>query len=103
MAHDRVLQPQRDIPIHPIHQVHDWDCAAGAIDWPRFAAFLRQVKATGVIPSDHRSHDHLNEEKDIPVSDECRRKWTSEFDAFGENTIWIIVDGFLLYWHPVSS
>ncbi|KAF8348183.1 hypothetical protein F5887DRAFT_1060348 [Amanita rubescens] len=96
------LCPQHDVPIHPIHQVQDWDNAAGAIDWPRFVTFLGQTKASGVIPSDHRSHDHLNEQKDIPVSDECRQKWTSEFDAC-EDITWIIVDGFLLYWHPEAA
>ncbi|KAF8633635.1 hypothetical protein AX15_001322 [Amanita polypyramis BW_CC] len=89
-----------EVPIHPKYNVQDWDSASGAIAWPRFVDFLRQIKLTGVIPSDHHSHDHLNEQKDIPISDECRQKWISEFNTSREGITWIIVDGFLLYWHP---
>ncbi|KAF8633633.1 hypothetical protein AX15_001322 [Amanita polypyramis BW_CC] len=92
-----------EVPIHPKYNVQDWDSASGAIAWPRFVDFLRQIKLTGVIPSDHHSHDHLNEQKDIPISDECRQKWISEFNTSREGITWIIVDGFLLYWHPVSQ
>ncbi|KAK2467856.1 hypothetical protein APHAL10511_000151 [Amanita phalloides] len=95
---DDFAPPQHEIPIHPLHGVQDWDNAQSAIDWPRLASFLRQVKATGVIPNDHRSHDHLNEQKEIPISGLCRQKWISEFGALGKEVSWVIVDGFLLYW-----
>ncbi|KAF7315250.1 Fumarate reductase [Mycena indigotica] len=98
---DDFAPPQELVPIHPIHNVQDWDAAPGAIDWPRLIAFLRQVKATGEIPADHRSHDHLNEQKDVPIPAELRDHWISAFEPLNtDDTIWGLVDGFLLYWHP---
>jgi len=98
------------VPIHPIHKVQDWDAAPGAISWDRLVRFLRHVKATGEIPPDHKSHDHLNEQKEVQVEDELRDRWTREFvnmkeerERKGEEKIvWGLVDGFLLYWHQVQ-
>ncbi|KAJ7072558.1 P-loop containing nucleoside triphosphate hydrolase protein [Mycena amicta] len=90
--------PQELVPIHPVHNVQDWDAAPGAIDWPRLIAFLRQVKATGEIPVDHRSHDHLNEQKDVPIPPELCDDWIQRLR--NKDVIWGLVDGFLLYWHP---
>ena len=100
-----VPKPQELVPIHPIHNVQDWDAAPGAISWDRLAEFLRHVKETGVIPPDHRSHDHLNEYKELEVEDKVREKWTKEFEFIKqkkERIIWGLVDGFLLYWNKVS-
>lgn len=97
------------MPIHPVHNVQDWDAAAGAISWDRFVKFLRHVKETGVIPPDHRSHDHLNEQKEIEIEEKLREKWIKEFESIkqdkqlhNEKIIWGLVDGFLLYWNKVS-
>lgn len=104
---DDFAPPQEHIPIHPIHQVQDWDAPKGAIDWPRLISFLQRVKETGEIPPDHRSHDHLNEQKQIALSASTQERWTATFQQFaqstesrGEKIIWGLVDGFLLYWHP---
>jgi nicotinamide/nicotinate riboside kinase len=71
-------------------------------------AFLREVKHTGEIPPDHRSHDHLNVHKDIPVEEDVEGRWGDVFERLkrvhqehGERIVWGIVDGFLLYWHQV--
>ena len=105
-----VHQPQELVPVHPVHNVQDWDAAPGAIAWPRLITFLQHVKEIGEIPPDHRSHDHLNEQKLITVDDAVRAKWIAEFQqlkkkwaAEGERIIWGLVDGFLLYWHKVPS
>jgi nicotinamide/nicotinate riboside kinase len=89
--------------------VRDWDAPSGAIDWPRLVSFLRQVKQTGEIPPDHRSHDHLNEQKDVPVREAVGRRWKDAFEglgnemvAKGEKVVWGLVDGFLLYWNQAS-
>ncbi|KAK7472980.1 ribosylnicotinamide kinase [Stygiomarasmius scandens] len=99
--------PQELVPFHPIYQVQDWDAPAGAISWPRMITFLRHVKETGEIPLDHRSHDHLNQQKQIPLDDSIREQWRNVFEtiqrkieAQGEKVVWGLVDGFLLYWHP---
>ena len=87
--------------------MQDWDAAPGAIDWPLFTSFLRSFKTTGILP-DHSSHDHLNEQKDIPVTKELEEKWVSRFAELsaqekGGKVLWGLVDGFLLYWHQVST
>lgn len=90
-----------------MYNVQDWDDPAGAIDWKRLRSFLGEVKSTGVIPEEHMSHDHLNEQKDIPLDPTVFKKWKDEFTKLKnqlekneENTevIWGLVDGFLLYW-----
>jgi len=104
---DDFAPPQELVPVHPVHNVQDWDAAPGAIDWPRLISFLREVKATGEIPPDHRSHDHLNEQKDLPIPEPVRDRWVALFESFrakraadgGEDIVWGLVDGFLLYWH----
>ena len=88
--------------------MQDWDDAPGAIDWPRLRSFLKLVKETGDIPEWHRSHDHLNEQKEIPLDESVREKWKGVFESVvgegGEvNVVWGIVDGFLLYWDRVSG
>lgn len=99
---------QKLIPIHPILGVHDWDAAEGAINWPRLVSFLQRVKDTGEIPPDHRSHDHLNEQKDIPIEGEVYQRLRDTFEQLetqmkdkGERILWGLVDGFLLYWDKV--
>jgi len=90
-----------------VYNVQDWDAAPGAIDWPRMVSFLRHVKATGEIPPDHRSHDHLNEQKDIPIPTDVRDRWVTVFEGLAaqrsadgdEEIVWGLVDGFLLYWN----
>ncbi|KDR75297.1 hypothetical protein GALMADRAFT_544473 [Galerina marginata CBS 339.88] len=104
---DDFAPPQELVPIHPIHNVQDWDAAAGAIAWPRLVKFLMDVKETGKIPPDHRSHDHLNEQKEIKVDGHVRDKWIEDFKklkaekevAGHQRIIWGLVDGFLLYWN----
>jgi nicotinamide/nicotinate riboside kinase len=103
---DDFAPPQELVPIHPKWNVQDWDAPAGAINWPRLVTFLQKVKSTGEIPSDHRSHDHLNEQKDIPVREEVDRRWRAAFEQLeadmqghGERIVWGLADGFLLYWN----
>ncbi|KAL4266551.1 P-loop containing nucleoside triphosphate hydrolase [Pleurotus pulmonarius] len=104
---DDFAPPMEEVPLHPVHGVQDWDSAPGAISWARMVTFLRHVKETGVIPPDHRSHDHLNEQQAVPVPDELADKWRAHFQGLQEKLesetkekiIWGLVDGFLLYWN----
>jgi len=100
------------VPTHPVHRVQDWDSPTGAILWDKFITFLRRVKETGEIPLGHRSHDHLNEQKDIPITEGFKDFWAAKFQRIkqehetkgaGTKIMWAIVDGFLLYWHMVRS
>ncbi|KAF8524848.1 P-loop containing nucleoside triphosphate hydrolase protein [Hysterangium stoloniferum] len=98
--------PQELVPFHPEYNVQDWDDAPGAIQWPSLAAFLQEVKRTGVIPQSHKSHDHLNENKLVPVEDDVIKRWRKQseqlsrehLEKYGEKIVWAIVDGFLMYW-----
>ncbi|KAL5524140.1 hypothetical protein ACEPAG_8313 [Sanghuangporus baumii] len=102
---DDFAPPQELIPIHSEYGVQDWDDPPGAIDWPRMRNFLREVKQTGTVPDWHKSHDHLNEQKDIPVNEVTFSRWKEKFELLskkfeerGDAVIWGLVDGFLLYW-----
>ncbi|ETW80261.1 hypothetical protein HETIRDRAFT_440275 [Heterobasidion irregulare TC 32-1] len=103
---DDFAPPQSTLPIHPKLNVQDWDSAPTAIDWPRMRTFMRTVKQAARIPAEHQSHDHLNEQKVIPVPPEVFERWRSEIQSLqrsvevekGERIVWGLVDGFLLYW-----
>ena len=110
IAHTSTSQPQELIPVHPEYGVQDWDRAEGAIDWPRMINSLEEIKRTGQIPPEHYSHDHLNEQKDVPIDQQTYEKWKDTFIRIDqehrqkdEQIVWVMVDGFLLYWHPVST
>ena len=98
------------MPIHPTLG-QDWDTAPTAIAWPRLRAFLRTVKRIGRIPDDHASHDHLNEQRPVPLSDAVAARCQAEIAAAqreaevasGARVVWGLVDGFLLYWDQVYA
>jgi nicotinamide/nicotinate riboside kinase len=97
------------LPIHPTLG-QDWDTAATAIDWPRLRAFLRTVKRIARIPEDHSSHDHLNEQKPVPLDEAVAARCKAQIAkaqeeveaASGTRVVWGLVDGFLLYWDQVE-
>lgn len=72
--------------------------------------FLRHVKENGEIPPDHRSHDHLNEQKEVKLDDSLRDGWIQVFEKIrrekeikdDERVVWGLVDGFILYWNQVN-
>ncbi|KAG8750280.1 ribosylnicotinamide kinase [Serendipita sp. 396] len=105
---DDFAPPEELVPIHPIHNVQDWDDPEGAIDWPRMVTFLRRVKETGILPEDHKSHDGLNKQDPMPIPQDVLDQWRSRFqemqdsvrNSSGVELVWGLVDGFLLYWHP---
>lgn len=104
-----IYQPQELVPFHPVYNVQDWDDPEGAIDWPRLRSSLAAVKETGKLPDSHYSHDHLNEQVEVPVPGDNIEKWKSTFEelakrhkeAFGEELSFAVLDGFLLFWDKV--
>ena len=104
----RFYQPEATLPVHPTLG-QDWDSAPTAIDWPRLRAFLRTVKRIARIPDDHSSHDHLNEQRPVPLGDSVAARYKAEIAAVqkevevasGARVVWGLVDGFLLYWDQV--
>ncbi|EJD51187.1 P-loop containing nucleoside triphosphate hydrolase protein [Auricularia subglabra TFB-10046 SS5] len=97
---DDFAPPQDALPLHPVYGVQDWDDPPGAIDWPRFVAFLRDVGRTGAIPPGHRSHDHMNIQQEVAFDGDAIGRWRARFAgvAARRRVRWVLVDGFLLYW-----
>jgi len=102
---DDFAPPQELVPYHPTYNVQDWDDAPGAIQWPRLESALKHVREHGSLPEGHYSHDHLNEQKKVPISDDILRHWSDKFSAIEESwrvkdvrIVWALLDGFLLYW-----
>ncbi|KAK7458727.1 ribosylnicotinamide kinase [Stygiomarasmius scandens] len=103
---DDFVPPAEQLPIHPELGVADWDDAPGAIDWDRMAKFLSDLKKTGVLPEGHQSYDHLNVTASIPVEEEIIAGWKARSEKLasehleknGEKLIWVIIDGFLMFW-----
>ena len=69
-----------------------------------------QVKRSGQIPPEHYSHDHLNPQTEVPIKQEVIDRWKEKFteveaerEKQGEQLLWVLVDGFLLYWNAVSG
>ena len=89
----------------------DWDSAPTAIDWPRLRSFLHVVKDSATIPADHSSHDHLNVQNPVPVTDSTYDRVKASIvkmqreieEREGVRVVWGLVDGFLLYWDKVSA
>lgn len=57
----------------------------------------------------HYSHNHLNEQRPVHVEKEAVRYWKIKVTKIerqlaqsGEKVVWVMVEGFLLYWHLVS-
>jgi len=104
---DDFAPPQALIPIHPEYRVQDWDSPEGCMQWDQMVSFLQKIRASsGEIPPDHYSHDHLNEQGEVPVSPGVIERWTEEFrrigeerEKGGEKVTWVLLDGFLLYWN----
>jgi len=98
---DDFALPSEQIPIHPVHGVQDWDSPEGAIDWDKQRRALQHLRDHGKLPDDHLSHDHLNEQVPVPISDELVSRWQARFEELaqeGHTLECILADGFLLYW-----
>jgi len=104
------VQPEATLPIHPTLG-QDWDSAPTAIDWPRLRASLHTVKRIARLPDDHASHDHLNEQRPVPLTDSVLARCKAEITVVqkeaeagtGARVVWGLVDGFLLYWDQVYA
>jgi hypothetical protein len=69
-ADSECAQPADQIPVHPVHQVQDWDDPEGAIDWNALRDTFDHLKRTGELPSAHQSHDHMNWQAPVHIPDE---------------------------------
>jgi nicotinamide/nicotinate riboside kinase len=98
------------IPYHPdFPDIQDWDRADTAIDWPYFRRELEFAKKEAKHLPELRSHDHLNVQVDVPIDDAVIEGWRAKFQeledgekAKGIELVFVLIDGFLLYYDPVS-
>lgn len=98
------------IPYHPdFPDIQDWDRADTAIDWPYFRRELEFAKKEAKHLPELRSHDHLNAQVDVPIDDAVIEEWRAKFQeledrekAKGIELVFVLIDGFLLYYDPVS-
>ncbi|KAJ7199380.1 P-loop containing nucleoside triphosphate hydrolase protein [Mycena pura] len=103
---DDFVPPAEKLPKDPEFGFVNWDDAPGAIEWDRMASFLRDLKKTGYLPSDHQSYDSFNENAAVPVDDQMISEWKKQSEQFvaqhlqnfGVKLVFAVVDGFLLYW-----
>lgn len=75
-----------------------------SIDWPRQRSILHHARLTGSLPPEHNSHDHLNEQIQVPISSTLRASWRTNFEALlsgelrgGGEWRFFLVDGFLMF------
>lgn len=111
---DDFAPPAEKVPMHPVHQVQDWDDPDGAIEWDRQRSTLRYLREHGDFPSAHYSHDHLNAQIPVPIAEELQKEWRDRFAALlekerekakaeGQEELQIIIaDGFLMLVDPES-
>lgn len=79
------------------------------MDWPYFRRELEFAKKEGAHLPELRSHDHLNKQVEVPIDDAVLTEWRKKFEeleekerAKGIELVFVLIDGFLLYYDPVS-
>jgi nicotinamide/nicotinate riboside kinase len=86
----------------------NWDVPS-AIDWSQMLKVLRDVKRIGSIPLDCISRGDWHEPGDIPIDDNRVVAWKARFEDIKQHclvaanikVIWVLVEGFMLYWDQV--
>ncbi|KAM0790659.1 hypothetical protein ACM66B_004519 [Microbotryomycetes sp. NB124-2] len=105
---DDFAPPAEKVPMHPVHNVQDWDDPDGAIEWQRQRDTIRYLRRHHAFPSAHYSHDHLNAQIPVPISDDLLSEWRQRFSTLvkqgseDEGTDFIVADGFLMLVDPES-
>lgn len=72
--------------------------------WAKQRATLHHLRTTGLLPPDHSSHDHLNEQVPVPISADLQAEWRARFAALdgAHDTVFVIADGFLMFYDEES-
>ncbi|GAA5849334.1 hypothetical protein JCM5353_006741 [Sporobolomyces roseus] len=97
---DDFAPPSEKVPMHSEHAFQDWDDPDGAIEWERQREAIRHLMKEGTIPEAHYSHDHLNEQVPVPISEKIEKEWTEKFTSLFESQevkpAVVIAEGFLM-------
>ncbi|GAA5975379.1 hypothetical protein JCM5350_006461 [Sporobolomyces pararoseus] len=103
---DDFAPPSEKVPMHPIHQFQDWDDPNGAIEWDRQREAIQHLREKGIVPEEHASHDHLNEQVPVPIGERIEREWKEKFRELFERTeekpSVVIAEGFLMLYDEES-
>ncbi|BGP34049.1 ribosylnicotinamide kinase [Rhodotorula toruloides] len=106
LLQDDFAPPAEKVPVDPRYGWQDWDDADGAIEWDRQRETIKALRESGRLPESYVSHDHLNEQVPVPISEELQRKWRGRFEELlrseGEKTTIVIAEGFLMLVDPES-
>ncbi|KAJ8083348.1 ribosylnicotinamide kinase [Marasmius tenuissimus] len=94
---DDFVPPAEKLPKDPEFGFENWDDPEGAVEWDRMANYLTELKKTGVLAS-IRTLLSPSMTKSSRNGRNLVRKCSAERQSQGENLVWVIVDGFLLYW-----
>ncbi|TXT04346.1 hypothetical protein VHUM_04113 [Vanrija humicola] len=107
---DDFAPASEDVPISKEHGIQDWDDPETCILWPKARAAIAQIKATGRLPPGHTSNDHLNQLAEVGIEADVEAHWRAELvrvvdesAARGEDIVWVLVDGFVLYYDAVVA
>jgi len=95
------------IPTHQGLDTKNWD-SSSTIDWPQMLKVLLDVKRTGSIPCYHVTSHKAD---DTPIDDNRAITWKTYFDDIKQRClltadvklVWVIVEGFMLYWDLVRN
>ncbi|CAG8545722.1 6867_t:CDS:2 [Paraglomus occultum] len=95
--------PESQIPFDVSKNLQNWDCP-DAIDFPQFLSTINHIHQTGTIPSDHDSKESQNITQHVPLNDDrllvdLKQKMSNVIDRSGEEWVFALVDGFMLYWN----
>lgn len=81
---DDFAPAEDQVPIDPRYGWQDWDAKDGAIDWAKQRRVFDTIRETGVVPEEHSSHDHLNEQVPVEIQDETEQRWKDKFARLSE-------------------
>lgn len=93
------FKPDDKIPIDPNTQLANWDCP-DALDFPKLKATIAFVRTNGILPPEFQSKE-INNTHDGSglLSDEAFQRLCTMVSTWDQkDSIFLIVDGFMLYW-----
>lgn len=85
----------------------DFEAPQTAIDWPRLREVLSRVKRTGELPKNHQDTEETRR-IELAVSDAFLQMWRARIRnaltcATDDRVLFVLVEGFVLYWDKVFS
>lgn len=100
---DDFAPPNEQIPVDPTHNVQNWDDPDSSIEWDRLIEVLQHVKAQGMLPTSHKSHDHLHPPSQTNlVSNELNAKEIAlqkKAKEMSDDVVYALLDGFLCFYN----